>query len=246
MRPMVPPRWLVVVACCLVAAVPAGAAPPMARLAAPSDGAALAAGELAWLAWEPTAEMARRPGILEWEAFLSLDGGASFPFRITPHLEISDSRVLFRVPGFASDDVRLLLRFGDERTEHTVELSERFTISAGRGMPGDTTAARTGRRGEAARPGEPGTVFWIEGDRQGRNLRPMQAGGDELALGCRPGPALWAVFFATTSPPSSPQLSPPEPAPRARTVASTAAPNRAGSRVPRSRPILSLHQRLNT
>jgi hypothetical protein len=42
---------------------------------------------------------------VEWEAFLSLDGGRTYPVRITPHLDLSIRRRFhFQVPAFPTRD----------------------------------------------------------------------------------------------------------------------------------------------
>jgi len=80
----------------LATAAPATAAVPV-RLLAPAEGTVLQGGATAVLAWAP------RPGLRgeweEWEAFFSLDGGATYPFRLTPHLDRDLRRVSFKVPG---------------------------------------------------------------------------------------------------------------------------------------------------
>src|SRR5215211_1242009 len=86
----------------------------MARLVSPAAGDELAAGSIATIEWEG---LALPEHVEEWEAFLSLDGGRTWPVRVTPHLENGLQRFSFRVPAFPSSDARLLLRFGDEREE---------------------------------------------------------------------------------------------------------------------------------
>lgn len=138
------------------------------RLVAPVPGRELTAGSLAVVEWEgePPIEEAE-----EWEAFLSLDGGRTHPLRITPHLDLNIRRFTFRVPAFPTREARFLLRFGDERHEEVeVETPYRFTIVAGPG--GVSTASRISlSRGERARSGEDGVVFWVEGARDGSGLR---------------------------------------------------------------------------
>src|ERR1700712_2541253 len=101
------------------------------ELLAPRAGATLAAGSEAELAWTPGAGFSRLPDAEEWEAFLSLDGGATYPVRITPHLDQDLRRVRWQVPPIPAADARLLLRFGDEREEETsIVLPQRFSIAA--------------------------------------------------------------------------------------------------------------------
>src|SRR6202166_4310847 len=147
------------------------------ELLAPQPAIPLAAGSTAVLQWAPSSGLAALPAREEWEAFLSLDGGKTYSFRITPHLDSDLRRTLWEVPGVASSDVRLLLRFGNERRETAIELPQRFTIAATPdpllGLLPRAAIAR--RRGEAARPGDRGVVSWTEGSRRG--LRPRHVGG---------------------------------------------------------------------
>jgi hypothetical protein len=154
----------------------------LVRLLAPRDGAVLAAGAGAEIAWEPLAPLA---GIEEWEAFLSFDDGESYPVRLTPHLDRDLQRVRWRVPAVPTKRARLLLRFGDERREETfVPLPQRFSIVPSPGMERDLLLARVSPSpGEPALPGGRGTVSWMEGDRRGGNLR--QAVMEPLSF--RPG-----------------------------------------------------------
>jgi hypothetical protein len=152
----------------------AAAAPPV-RLAAPRHGAILQAGGLAVLAWEPLSAFDRLARVQEWEAFLSLDGGAHYPIRITPHLDRDLRRVLWQVPRIPTRDARLLLRFGDEQKETVFELPERFAISGTASLFEALTASQAAAPGEPARPGDAGVVAWVEGSRRGGGLRQVVA-----------------------------------------------------------------------
>ena len=159
---------------------PASASAPV--LTAPRAGAELAAGSLAAVEWEDPP-----PGAVEWEAFLSLDGGRTYPVRITPHLDLAIRRFHFQVPAFPTRDARILLRFGDERRELEVEAPQRFAIAPGGIAPGTTAWPAdlkiTLSRGEKPRPNEPGVVVWIEGTRDGRGLREVVAEVETCTLG---------------------------------------------------------------
>jgi hypothetical protein len=191
------------------------------ELVSPQAAVPLAAGSTAVLEWAALPSLDRLPASEEWEAFLSLDGGKTYTFRITPHLDRGLRRTLWAVPDVPSADARLLLRFGDERRETVVELPQRFTIAAaavGFTPPPLLAAAR----GEAARPGEPGVVSWVEGSRHGTSRR--QVATDAAALsggGGWPPPALSpGVPAAAAVAPAPVRLTPPRrAAPRA-----TAAP----------------------
>lgn len=174
-------RLLALVCFVLASGRPAFAQEMPVRLVAPEAGARLVAGSMADLEWAPLAELDRR--VEEWEAFLSLDGGATYPVRITPHLDQDVRRIRWQVPPFPAQDVRILLRFGDERRETPVELPARFSIAASpAGFP--VFASRSATRGEPALPGHAGVVAWVEGSRRGGDLRQRIA--DEPAA-LRPG-----------------------------------------------------------
>jgi len=128
------------------------------------------------MSWEARAPFDRLPAVEEWEAFLSLDGGAHYAIRITPHLDVGLRRVLWRVPETPTRDARLLLRFGDEHQETACELPQRFAITAPPGLRLDLAPARLAfARGEPALPGQAGVVAWVEGTRGGGSVRPVVA-----------------------------------------------------------------------
>jgi hypothetical protein len=186
-------RRLLTVVCfagVVLAAGPAAFAQVPVRLVAPAAGATLAAGDTAELEWAPLAGFDRLAEVEEWEAFLSLDGGATYPVRITPHLDQDLRRIRWQVPPFPSRDARILLRFGDEHRETAVEVPARFSIAAPpAGLPGLGSvlsfASRSVTRGEPALPGHAGVVFWVEGSRRGGALRQRLAEGPAgLAAHC--------------------------------------------------------------
>jgi hypothetical protein len=196
------------------------------RLLAPGAGAVLQAGSMATLEWAPGAELARRgraEGWEEWEAFLSLDGGATYPVRLTPHLDRDLRRVSFRVPDLPTRDGRLLLRLGNERREVAFVLPERLTIAAAPGGSALELPWTVWGRGEPARPGEPGVVAWVEGARHGGPTRLVVAAEPARAV---PGVALPAVRPALAAVPSE---TPPTGAPAADPGARPAPPPPAWS-----------------
>jgi len=164
-------------------------------LESPRAGETLRAGELARLAWR--LNEASLPEFREWEVFLSLDGGRTHPIRLTPHLGASRREFDFLVPSTPTDDARLLLRFGDERTETEVELPARFAIV---GTAVEVATARAFAVGESARPGESGVVLWAEGSRDGSRVRefeytelPLRISGYSFAAPAALPPALRAA-----------------------------------------------------
>lgn len=160
------------------------AASPRARLLAPEDGATLVAGQFAVVEWQEAPA-----GAEEWEAFLSVDGGRTYPLRVTPHLDLSIRRFSFQVPSLPTRSARVLLRFGDERREVEVETHQRFSIVAG--GPATWMPLRTAlSRGEKARPHEEGVVFWVEGARDGSGLRQVAVTPFSLSLRAVESPSL--------------------------------------------------------
>lgn len=143
----------------------------MARLVSPAAGDELVAGSAATIEWEGLALPERAE---EWEAFLSLDGGRTWPLRITPHLDISIRRFAFRVPDLPAGEARILLRFGDERREVGMEAPQRFSIAPA-AFPIPRARTRVLARGERARDGDEGVVVWVEGSRSGGGLREIVA-----------------------------------------------------------------------
>jgi hypothetical protein len=141
------------------------AGPLQIRLLAPVAGSALRGGETAVVAWEADALPAATE---EWEAFLSIDGGRHYAIRITPHLNIDLRRATWTVPNITARDVRVLLRFGDERNESEVEVPISFPIEARfNGTPLWLAASSSAERGEEARRGDGGVTAWVAGDRDG-------------------------------------------------------------------------------
>jgi hypothetical protein len=161
-----------------VSALEPGAAP--IELVAPRTGDVLAGGATAEIEWAPLARYARLQGVEEWEAFLSLDGGATYPVRITPHLDQDLRHFRWQVPPIPTADARLLLRFGDERRETVVELPQRFSIVPTPGVvPTSLLSVPAPARGEKARldeedEEEEGVVSWVEGSRRGGALRQVE------------------------------------------------------------------------
>src|SRR4029077_9321455 len=137
-----------------------GAAPPHAtEISAPRAGETLHGGSFAQLTWSA----GRLPSnVEEWEAFLSIDGGAHYAFRITPHLDLSLHSVTWAVPNVDSSDARILIRIGDEKHEIYFEPAFSFAIvrDATDSSPPLTIVANSG---EAARDGDDPVVAWAEG-----------------------------------------------------------------------------------
>ncbi|HEX3530652.1 MAG TPA: hypothetical protein VH988_26615 [Thermoanaerobaculia bacterium] len=174
---MLSARCAVLTVAALLWAGISAASPAPVRLAveltAPVAGEPLRAGSVAELAWEPREPLARNGLIQEWEAFLSLDGGAHYTVRVTPHLDRGLRKVLWQVPAIPTRDARLLLRFGDERREIVFAVPQRFVIAGPSRAAGFELlpARRSFSSGEPALPGQAGVVVWAEGTRQGGAAR---------------------------------------------------------------------------
>jgi hypothetical protein len=154
----------------LIASVgPLSAAPPRVTLLAPRADERVAGGRETTLAWSAPNLPERAE---EWEAFLSLDDGAHYPIRLTPHLDTHIRTFRWRVPNVAASRARLLLRFGDESHEEIVEPAQTFTIVPDYASL-DLTSPRIATSkelGEAAIAGVAPSVEWVSGDRAGGNL----------------------------------------------------------------------------
>jgi len=146
------------------------------HLVAPSDGATLRGGRFATLSWTPGRLVANAE---EWEAFLSVDGGRFYAVRLTPHLDIAVRTFEVLIPNVDSDDVRILLRTGDERNETIIPMPQRFRIRA---EAAPVQPARTRGEGpESARPGEPLVVQWSAGGNVFASTPPAQISSAPIA-----------------------------------------------------------------
>ncbi|MFL6290115.1 MAG: hypothetical protein ACJ759_04390 [Thermoanaerobaculia bacterium] len=166
-----------------VSAAWAEPSPSPVRITTPLDGADLATGSLAALEWEPLAPFDQLQAV-EWEAFLSVDGGAHYALRITPHLDSDLRRILWQVPATPTRDARLLLRFGDEKHEVGYEVPLRFAISGPAGLPSGGAITVLATPGEPARPGDSGVAIRVEGSRRGGSIRQVSSA---LPPGLHPG-----------------------------------------------------------
>ncbi len=153
-----------------------GASLPLVELLSPMAGERLAPGQSFRIAWRPLPELARHPEIEEWEAFLSLDGGATYVERLTPHLEADRRWFVARVPAVPTATARLLLRFGDERRELEMELPWTFEIARDGALLESVPPLPARGLGEPAREEGAGVALWIEGGRNGAHLRTLVAG----------------------------------------------------------------------
>jgi hypothetical protein len=185
-------------------AVPlAAAAAPLAagavEIVRPAAGATLAAGGRAVVEWRPTGAAA--PRFEEWEAFLSVDGGLTWPYRLTPHLDRARTRFEVELPPVPTPRALLLLRFGDEREERELAAPVELRIAAAHGALALDLPRLAAAAGESARPGAPGVIGWVEGRRDGRRAVRWSAAGAGLGAAA---PVLAAALPAAAACPDDP------------------------------------------
>ena len=137
------------------------------RVVTPAAGATLRGGSFAEVRWSATTLPA---GTEEWEAFLSIDGGKYYAFRVTPHLDIELQRFTFVVPNVDTGDARILIRTGNEIEETHFEARGTFTIV--RDAESEQIIPRVLHygHGEAARDGDPAVMSWTDGSRDGAGI----------------------------------------------------------------------------
>jgi hypothetical protein len=107
-------------------------------------------------------------GADEWEAFLSLDGGLTYPLRATPHLPANERSFEWTVPALPPGPVRVKVRFGVAGTEHEFFLAGTFSIGAG--GSGTLVAPDPGAIGAEPAAGEQETVAWVDRSNAGTRL----------------------------------------------------------------------------
>ncbi len=103
-------------------------------------GDALAAGTTARLTW--SLPPGHDHGFGEMELVLSLDGGRTFPFRVTREFSPAKRALDWRVPALSSRCARLALRAGNDgepEDEEVVFVSEEFAIKTGAFSPLEPT-----------------------------------------------------------------------------------------------------------
>lgn len=225
-------------------ALAAAGGPAPVRLVEPAADAVWRSGESATLGWEPLPGFERWPRVEEWEAFLSVDGGRTYPVRLTPHLDIDRRSVQVTVPELLSDDARLVLRFGDEIEEREVETAVRLRIERGSERAALAIRRRSLAPGEPVRAGAMPTLLWVEGPRDGTRASEREAA---FPSGAAVAPAARAVgpfpLLLAASRVSLALARPATPPAAARALAELAAPRR--SNPGRPRPILLLSTRRN-
>jgi hypothetical protein len=137
------------------------------RVVAPASGATLRGGSFAELLWS-AAKLP--PSAEEWEAFLSIDGGKYYAFRVTPHLDIDLQRFTFIVPNLDTRNARILIRTGNEVNETRFESRGSFSIVRDAKADEIVPSPVGFGRAEAAREGDPAVIAWADGSRNGDSV----------------------------------------------------------------------------
>lgn len=104
--------------------------------ASPSDGERLQPGAHALASW--TLDPSRARELNEAELVLSLDGGATYPVRLSERIPLEARSASWRVPALPTEDARLALRAGDDEetgTERILIVSESFSIASPGNQP---------------------------------------------------------------------------------------------------------------
>jgi hypothetical protein len=224
-----------------LAAALAARADVRAVLHAPRDGEVLRGGTQATVSWSAS-ELP--PFVEEWEAFLSVDGGRYYGYRITPHLDLQRREFTFDVPNVEAAEARILIRAGDERREIELETAQTFVIERdhARALAAAPLEVVESKRGEPAREGERGVIEWIDGNRDGSALTARSALDRECALRTADAPITTSLCGEEEGGESSP-------APRGvSSQLALAAPEALSRSVPRSRTgrdLLLAYRRLN-
>ena len=120
----------------LAAAAPRSGAATAVRLDVPGMVSAGQVVELRWSALPGDAD--------EAELVLSLDGGRSWPVRVSPELEAREGLYRWRVPDLPADRARLALRVGGAAGERLAALSREFRIAHVAGAPAPELGFREG------------------------------------------------------------------------------------------------------
>lgn len=133
----------------LIGALAALASRPVAAgvlaFSSPGPTAVLEAGTTVPVAWSFAADGPPRFG--EMELILSLDGGRSFPIRVTRDLDPRTSALGWRVPALPTEHARLALRSGEGEEPEAEEIrlvSDEFAIASDTGAPLETALFERG------------------------------------------------------------------------------------------------------
>jgi len=139
-----------------------------------SSGLVLHAGERLEIRWSVS-----ETSVDELEILLSIDGGRSFPLRVSPELDARAGRYVWRVPKLSSADARMRLRYHRDGREIDGASSAPFTLIASEGAEGPGSpapepgsSARAGNR-DCTRAGNGECVRVDRADREAGRERPL-------------------------------------------------------------------------
>jgi hypothetical protein len=162
-------KWTIIASVfCAGVAVASAASAEAVGFQDPPEGARLEPGTVVRVAWS-LGEIGARD-FDEMELVLSLDGGRSFPLRLTRDISPDAESVRWRVPKLPSAHARLALRVGcgeREESENVRLVGGEFTILAGSNDPLEElrrvrgewrTREAAGSAGDAVEPGFSGAV----------------------------------------------------------------------------------------
>ncbi len=93
------------------------------EILAPASGAAVRAGDVVEVRWTPVA-----PGVEEFELLLSVDGGRTFPLRLTEMLDPRVTSFSWRVPNVPTGAARIVLRVGVDDREEMLRSGPAFEV----------------------------------------------------------------------------------------------------------------------
>jgi hypothetical protein len=195
------------------------------RLVAPADDTVLRGGSFAEVRWTATQ---LPPAAEEWEAFLSVDGGRYYAFRITPHLDVELRHFTFAVPNVDTKRARILIRTGNEVREMHFENHGTFSIERDPNAEEPIAHLPASGLGEAAREGDPVVVSWTSGARNGAAVT------QHAARPTSHPPLMWGM---TNTSEASPLLLPPA---AARLAALIVVRTQPSDRAPHARALHSL------
>ena len=127
-----------------------------------------------------------RRGVGERELVLSLDGGGTFPVRLTGEIGPGDLEARWRVPALPTDHAILALREGDDgAAEEIVASSAEFTILPSPDLPAEELRFRDGewktREADAGRDSLPAPSLQGAGPERCERLIPRSGAFEEPA-----------------------------------------------------------------
>ena len=174
--------------------VSAPAAASESRFLAPAAGDVLASGVTHEVRWESPCLSERDGG--EKEVLLSVDGGRTFPIRVTAELPACAMSFRWKIPAVSSDDAQLAVRVGRDghpESEEIAFVSAPFRITAYTTAEDSELTEGTSERWTEQALHEIGAEGLLDGALRGSPDR-LEASSsdddlDETALGTLPAPA---------------------------------------------------------